>query len=1162
MMKRLFVEGWEFCKMPIGTTLNAVKENGVFQKVELPHDWLIHNTLDLYETGEGWYRKSFVCKKSGEECVYLRFEGVYMNSFIYINGKEVFTWKYGYSTFEFEVTDYLTDGVNEIYVQVVHESPNSRWYSGAGIYRNVWIKTVGRSHFYTDGIYVAIREGNEDSWQVAIDSAIQSDAGCEGLCVRHSIENADGVLVSAAVDETFDPANIFCPYQNRQLPMYINSQTLSVKQPILWDVERPYLYTLVTVLLKDGKEIQREEQKIGFRTAEFSTEEGFLLNGRKVRLNGACEHHDLGSLGSAVNKVALKRQLLKLKEMGVNAIRTSHNMPAVEMMELADELGLLIDSEAFDMWELPKTTYDYARFFNDWCRRDVASWVRRDRNHVSVILWSIGNEIYDTHAGVRGQEISRMLMGYVHENDPKHNAPVTIGSNYMPWEGAQKCADIVKYAGYNYTEKLYQEHHEAHPDWYIYGSETASVVQSRGIYHFPADKSVLADDDEQCSSLGNSSTSWGARSTMACIADDRDTYFSAGQFIWTGFDYIGEPTPYHTKNSYFGQIDTAGFEKDSFYIFQAEWTDYKKSPMVHLFPYWDFNPGQTVDILACSNAPKIELFYNGRSMGVHEIDHNHGREELLGRWRMSYQPGTLVCVAYDENGKEIARDSHTSFGDTANIVLTPDKTEMKADGTDLIFVTISAEDVNGNPVENANNRVEVSVSGAGRLVGLDNGDSTDYDQYKGSSRRLFAGKLLAVIAAKREEGDILVTVTSESLPAAKLALKALPLTEKEEAKLVQTGMLRSAESVFFENPKSQENKEIPIRKVEMSSRGGRRFTTECREMEVEVKVYPENTTVKDLIFKVTNDIGIETNLAKVEVNGSIAKVTACGDGEFVLRCMTRNDTDKVRIISTLDFVAEGIGSATIDPYQFVSAGLYDVSIGSIGNGNERGIATCRGMESTFGLTNVDFGDFGSDEITIPIFTLNGDAYPLKIWQGIPGEEGCELLADVVYQKPSIWNTYQEETYKLKRRVKGIQTICITAYDKFHIKGFVFAKPEKAHAQLSSLDNSRIYGDTFTIEEDAITGIGNNVSLEYDNMDFGERGFTKLLICGRSKLANNSIHVRFMMEDGEVKQIAEFAGSDDYVTREFELTSVKGNGKVIFVFLPGCDFDFKWFRFEA
>ena len=295
-------------------------------------------------------------------------------------------------------------------------------------------------------------------------------------------------------------------------------------------------------------------------------------------------------------------------------------------------------------------------------------------------------------------------------------------------------------AGYNYGEKYYEEHHAEHPDWMMYGSETSSVVQSRGIYHFPLRQAVLSDEDEQCSSLGNSTTSWGAKSWQKCITDDRDPEYIWGQFIWTGFDYIGEPTPYHTKNSYFGQIDTAGFPKDSYYVFQAEWTDVKKAPMVHLFPYWDFNPGQMIDVQACTNAPSVELFVNGKSCGKQYIDHVHGLK-LVPDWQVAYEPGTITAVAYDEYGAEIARDSHTSFGDSRRIVLSTDQNKMTADCEDMCFVEVSVLDEQGNPVENAADYVKAEISGPGRILGMDNGDSTDYDAYKTTVRKLFSGKL-------------------------------------------------------------------------------------------------------------------------------------------------------------------------------------------------------------------------------------------------------------------------------------------------------------------------------------------------------------------------------------------------------------------------------------
>lgn len=1137
--KILFNGGWEFVK----SNLEVIESSTLkFESIDIPHDWLIYNALNLYEDSIGWYRKKFICTKE-ENQILLCFDGVYMDSTLYVNGQLVGEWKYGYSYFEHDITDALVEGENEICLKVVHQCPNSRWYSGAGIYRNVWLKTREKNHILTDGIYVTTEQKN-NGWDVDVDTEINV---CEDVQVSHTIMyNGQIIATSKSIVEVSN-SNTY------------NSQILFVENPLLWSTDEPNLYKLITkvdILMtgKYAKEIESISQNIGFRKIVLDSNQGMLLNDKKIKLNGVCEHHDLGALGAAFNKVALKRRFEILKEMGVNSIRTAHNMPAPELMELADEMGMLVVSEAFDMWERSKTSYDYARFFKDWAHSDVKSWVMRDRNHPSLLMWSIGNEIYDTHADERGQEITRMLMDYVKEYDPKENARITIGSNYMPWENAQRCADIVKIAGYNYAEKFYQKHHEAHPDWIIYGSETASIVQSRGIYRFPFEKSILADDDEQCSSLGNSTTSWGAKSVEACILAERDTPFSIGQFIWTGFDYIGEPTPYHTKNSYFGQIDTATFKKDPYYIYQAEWTDYKTKPMVHIFPYWDFNKGQMIDVRVASNAPKIELQFNGTTIGTYGIDHKHGKQ-LVGCWKMPYKDGELKAIAYDETGKIIAQDVRKSFKDSKKISLHTDKEKMNANGLDLIFVEITMEDENGNTVENANNRVHVSVTGAGRLIGLDNGDSTDFDSYKGLSRRLFSGKLMVIIAATLEPGKIHIEVFSKGLESEIAELESLPIKDGS----------------FKANSTCTSNKEFPcvmgsseeicLRKIEIISNSGQVFDESRKEMYVRARLYPENTSYQEVEWSVVNDAGIESNIARSESFGHEAKISALGDGEFRLRCMSKNGTDKTKIISELEFKVVGLGSAYKDPYEFISAGLYDYSKGEVGNGNERGVATSRDRETQVGFHEIDFGSYGSDTITIPIFALSNEEYVLQIWEGMPNEEGSELLTDVIYQKESKWNVYQEETYCLSKRLSGITSICFVLHAKVHIKGFSFEKKNKAFEQNIATECDYIYGDTFAITENSIEGIGNNVSLEFENMDFASDGITKLVIFGRSPIDKNTIQIRFSNNDGESKQLVEFTYSDKYEEKVFELEKITGIQKVTFIFLPGCNFDFSWFRFK-
>ena len=1207
--KHLWNDGWEFTEKPTGTAAEALfEEKAGWLAVDLPHDWLIYDAEELYRDGDGWYRKVFFYVPS-EERISLRFDGVYMNCTVYVNEKRVYDWKYGYSAFEVDITEALCDGENTVYVQVRHQSPNSRWYSGAGIYRNVWFVTRPQVHLASDGVYVHILEHNGD-YVLTVTTEAECGAGTNlgalsvadtagalrdgsvggltaegdvnGVKVRHTVLSTEGDVVVCSEGELLTGA------------FATDVQEFFVKQPKVWDVEKPVLYALVTELIKDEAVVDEVRQSIGFRKLLFTTENGLFLNGRHIKLNGVCEHHDLGCLGAAFNKNALCRQFTKLKEMGVNALRTSHNMPAAEFMELADEMGFLVVAEAFDMWERPKTQYDYARFLKEWYRADVASWVRRDRNHPSLLMWSIGNEIYDTHADEHGLEITKYLTEAVHTHDPRENAPVTIGSNYMPWENARKCADYVKYAGYNYGEMCYEEHHKEHPDWYIYGSETCSTVQSRGVYKFPYEQPVLCDDDEQCSALGNCTTSWGAKSTEQCITSDRDAKFSMGHFIWTGFDYIGEPTPYHTKNSYFGQIDTAGFFKDQAYMYQAEWTDYRKAPMVHIFPYWDFSLGQTVDVRICSNAPRVELFVNGVSHGTYDIDHENGKQ-LLGHWQVPYVPGEITAVAYDENGTELARDTEHSFGDPAKLVLKPENTVMKADGRDLIFVEIGAEDKDGYPVKNATNRVHISVEGEGRLIGLDNGDSTDYDNYKATSRRMFSGKLLAVIAAKKEPGEIVVKVNSIGLPESTVTLRAeacevpegvsatedntaaevrwLAKREKTEALAAEKGEeVRELVSQW----KKRMSEEVPVRRIDIVTEGVNRLDAEHREVTLTAKIYPENATYQEVLWRVTNNGGVDTNVAKLTdaatgessfsketglAYGKKVVLNALGDGEIRVRCNTKNGADKIRLISDMDFVISGLGAAFINPYELVSGSLFTRCDGEVTNGNERGVATARDGKTTVTFDNVDFGAFGSDEITLPIFELGNQPVAIEIWEGAPQDAGSELIETVIYHVPSIWNTYQERTYKLPKRLKGVKSISFVTEYKIHLKGFVFTKKEKAFETLCVRENSSIYGDTFTVGEDAITGIGNNVTVVFEEMDFGDKGTTKLTICGKSRLPMNSIHVRFNTENGDVNEVAEFAGAEEYTERVFEFSEVTGKTTVNFVFLPGCDFDFKYFRFE-
>jgi len=987
-----------------------------------------------------------------------------MDSTLYCNGEPVGAWKYGYSSFEHEVTPFLKEGTNEILLKVIHRAPNSRWYSGAGIYRNVWLIERGCTYIATNGVYIYLHN-DQNQWNIEIDTELYYTGP---ITILHTLwyKGTQIVETSEQVRPCTDTA------------INLNSQTLHVQNPFLWSPEEPHLYILETMLLDEqGNCIETVQNHVGFRSIIFHPDQGLQVNNRPYKLHGTCEHHDLGSIGAVFNREVQRYRFSLLKKMGVNTIRTSHNMPDPQVMDLADEMGFFIISEAFDMWERPKTEFDYARFFPEWFAKDIASWVRRDRNHPSLLMWSIGNEIYDTHVAERGQELTRILTAEVRKHDPKENAPVTIGSNYMPWENTQKCADILKYVGYNYGEKYYALHHQEHPDWIIYGSETSSVMQSRGIYHFPYERTILTDEDQQCSSLGNSPTSWGATSPEACINADRQVPFSLGMCIWSGFDYIGEPTPYHTKNAYFGQIDTAGFPKDSYYIYQAAWTNHTKQPMVHLFPYWDWNPGQLIDVRVCTNAPIVALFYNGELIGQKQLCDEQGLFHTAC-WKVPYRPGTIKAIAYDEIGNSVAQAERHSFGDPVRLVITLSKQYVKADGRDMVLVAIHTVDEAGHPVENANNRITIEVQGSGRLRSLDNGDSTDYDSYKGTSRRLFNNRLMALISSTTTPGSIRIRIHSASLPSETLLIPALPVqnhtpdtytvVDYNEARQILTG----------------QEQEIPLRKIELHLVGGSlHLSPETPYAEIEAVLYPANATYQDIVWSVVNDAGITSPLACLEIGEHKALIQPRGDGAFRIRCTSTNGTNQVRLISQLECTARGFGKLFKDPYQFISAGLYDDANDGIGPGNEQGIATSRDMTTIVGFHDIDFGSDGSDTIHIPIFTLSNEAYPFQIWQGYPEQEGSALLGDLVYQKNSIWNVYQKATYRLQHRLRLVKSLYFVTHAKMHIKGFYFEKQNRSTTRIKAQEFDELYGDAYTITEWGITDIGNNVTITFRNLHF-------------------------------------------------------------------------------
>ena len=1181
-MKNLFNDGWQFSELALDESSMYKDGNPIlfspdqfyeltssqkYENVRIPHDWQIHHVKDLYKNSVGFYKKSFSLTAeeiNGRYCA-LRFEAVYMNSAVWVNGKKAGEWKHGYSTFEFNISPFVHEGENEVIVIAVYQNCNTRWYSGAGIIRDVYFINSSLVHLPTDGVYFTAtpvqKSDLSGEWNIKI--SVEVSGPTSGHKIENIISTPDGEVFAKSEfplspiplrDEESDWLHQNVPSLTTTSLSHAQEE-LAVENPTLWELKTPFLYILTTKLMdKDDNVIDEIHQNCGFKLAEFTSDKGFFLNGRHQKLYGVCQHHDLGVLGAAFNVTALRRQFTKLKDMGVNAIRCSHNPPPSAWMNLCDEMGLLVDDEIFDMWEKTKTTFDYGNYFNDWCERDVTSWVRRDRNHPCLIMWSIGNEIYDTHKG-NGFEITKRLYSYVQKNDPNKNALITTASNYMMTENAQKCATELDLVGYNYAERLYDEHHKKNPEWKIYGSETGSTVQSRSIYHFPASLKLVTFSDGQCSSLGNCTTPWGCESPQKVIANDRDCPYSAGQFLWTGWDYIGEPTPYHSKSSFFGQIDTAGFPKDNFYLFKAEWAGQNTEPFVHLLPYWDWNEGQKVDVIAYSNADEVELFFNGTSLGRQTLNHKDGAEPF-GHWNVEYHKGEIKAVAYDKNGNVIAEDVKKSFEDPAKILLKPEpdyssrrNCEERIDEA-LHFIQIMLADKDGTLVENARNYITFNVAGDAELIGMDNGDSTDFEEYlsttgRSQTRKLFANRLIAVVRSKSKGASFVITAASAGLPNVSMKYNGT----KSEWSEVAPYMAIRPETDF-----------IPARKIELTADGSTDLTANHREVHITAKVFPENASCKEIKW---NPV-LKECVASDNIEVSNNTVRAAGDGECILRCTIQNNTDYDEVISDMAFTVSGIGTQKLDPYTLVEACRFSDYDSSDGKERpemslESGISNRKCGATWVSFNKVDFGSDGAETIHLPIFSFATEL-PIEIWDG-KGTSG-ECLGRFTYSHESIYNTYSENVFTLSRRLFGLHTITIVMQTDIYLHGFYFEKTPKAYATLRALDADLITGDSFTKTNEAVEQIGNNVNLDFANMDFGDKPAKSITICGKSNTENNTINIKYFGADGSSSiQVIEFAHTNDYEEKTFEIAPVTGSQKISFVFLPGSNFDFKWFRFK-
>ncbi len=751
-----FNDNWKFSRGDVNSANVPGFDDSSWQQLSVPHDWSIELSFDpnssggsgggYLDGGIGWYRKTFYLPDSlSGKHITIQFEGIYMNSTVYMNNHVLGTRPYGYSTFEYDLTPYLNYGTtaNVIAVRVNNNQPDSRWYSGSGIYRNVWLTVTDPLHIAYCGSFAVVVSVSSANADIKVTTKVQnhSDAS-QTLSVTATIYDNSGNGVASV---TSAPFSIIAGNEASV------SNYLKMENPILWSISNPYLYTVKTQIVVDRKAIDTFVSTLGVRTISFNPESGFWLNNENIKLHGVCMHHDLGSLGSAQNYRALERQVEILKSFGCNAIRTSHNPPAPELLEICDRLGLVVMDEAFDCWETGKTANDYGLYFDQWAQQDVQDWIRRDRNHPSVVMWSIGNEI-PQQGDATGYAIAQNLIKWVRDDDTTR--PVTQALNYQALIGP-----LLGIVGYNYASgSTYDNDHANNPGWVIMGSETSSAVRTRGIYHLPTNQNILTSPDWQCSSYDNSVVSWG-NSAEDSWDFDRTRPFVVGQFIWTGFDYIGEPTPYWwpAKSSYFGIVDMCGFPKDIYYFYESQWT---RVPMVHLLPHWNWSEGDTIPVWAYSNSDSVSLYINGVSAGTKTIKSGKPYHEV---WMIPFTAGKIEAVAY-KNGSMAATDSIVTSGAASQIKIETDRDTILADGNDLAFLETDMLDSTESPAPFADNQIIYSVTGPGKIAGVDNGNPISLESFKGSSRKAFNGKCLAIIQSSGAEGQIAVTASAAAVP--------------------------------------------------------------------------------------------------------------------------------------------------------------------------------------------------------------------------------------------------------------------------------------------------------------------------------------------------------------------------------------------------------------
>ncbi len=781
-----FNKDWLFSKGSFeeGATFGFNDSN--WRKLTLPHDWAIEGPFDsIYNArtgglpvhGEGWYRKHFtIAKENINKHISIEFDGAMNEAKVWLNGHYVGERPYGYIGFELDLTKHIKfGGDNVIAVQLTPKDLAARWYSGAGIYRNVRLKINEAIHIPQYGAFITTPEVSKEKALVNIETKIANFSGtASDVFLKTEIKNANGDIVAEE--------NLAIKVDKES----IENIELTVNNPELWDITNPTLYEAISTITVDGNVVDRYITNFGIRTIEFDRNKGFLLNGNSVEMNGVCMHHDQGPLGAAINFRAKQRQMQIMKSMGVNALRTSHNPPSPEILKACDELGIVVIVEAFDEWKIGKVKNGYNKYFDEWHETDLRDMIKRDRNHPSVIMWSIGNEILE-QAREDGWKLTKHLNDICHDED--NTRPTTIGFNHFPAPFTNKLAEQVDIVGMNYWPEQYKGILENNPDMIIYGSETSSLTSSRGVYHLPIEFTQKHETTHVSSYDVIVGPPWAYAPDVEFDAQAKEPR-SLGEFIWTGFDYLGEPTPYGgrdnstngywnddwpARSSYFAPVDLCGFPKDRYYLYQSQWT---AEPMVHVLPHWNWEgkEGEKIPVFAYTNAEEVELFVNGKSYGkkvkgkdlteipseYHDFERGMYKSKYRLSWDVPYQPGSLKVIAYKE-GKEVAIKELKTAGVPAKVKLIADRTEIDADGNDLSFITVRIEDRDGNLCPLADNLVNFDIKGEGTLAAVGNGDQTSLASFQINNRKAFNGLCMLVVKSTETVGEISITASSDKL---------------------------------------------------------------------------------------------------------------------------------------------------------------------------------------------------------------------------------------------------------------------------------------------------------------------------------------------------------------------------------------------------------------